>query len=281
MLKQCNEEDFYQLRSVARGRLRPPKVLSFSWGAFFFSGAMTSVVALGVYGSDYRLLSSWLLLANICIAILIVQFIITLFFTKESNAYRFQKVQSVFLSIIAFKLSLDMYVSFIVFSEAEYIPDYLRPAAFILCMGGLIYLVLSTIRGIKRVQQGEFRQDGKGLYNIKQSKTFYSLPIIFGATMMAGVIARTLSESSSTLGQSAAVFFILFLAVVLQYALAFALPEFFLLTYCKFRFESFHVPMPSRPLKETPRETLMAKKQAQQVKTSKKGNQKKKARGKK
>lgn len=275
MLKHCKEEDFYQLRSVATGRLHPVRTISFLWAAFFFSAIITSLVAIGVYGSDYHLIPSSLLFANICTASLIIQLIITFFYSKETNAYRFQKAQSIFLSFIAFKMSLDTYVGFIIISDADYIPDYIRSTALALCIGGLFYLIISTLRGIKRVQQGEFHEDGNGLYNFKQSKTFYSIPIIFGATMIGGAIARTLSNSPSELAQAGSVYFILFLAVILQYTIAFALPEFFLLTYCKFRFESFHVPMPRRRLKEAPRETVMAKKQAQQVKASKKGKQKK------
>lgn len=275
MLKQCKEEDFYQLRSVATGRLRPNKASSFLWTTFFISLLTNGIVIWGVYGTDYHLRPSWLLFANICLASLIIQLIIALFYSKETMAYRFQKAQSIFLSIAAFKMSIDMYASMTIISEGDIYPSHIKSTGFALFMGGLIYLIISTLRGIKRVQQGEFREGGKGLYDFKQSKASVSLPIIFGATMMGGSIARTLSNSTSEFAQVGAVYFGLLLAVILQYTMAFALPEFFLLTYCKLKFEFFHIQMPRRPLKETPRETLMAKKQAQQVKASKKGNQKK------
>jgi hypothetical protein len=278
MLKECKEEDFYQIESVAIGRLRPDRITSFFWAVFILNGFMTSVVAVAIYGSDYALKPVMFVFANTVIVLFIIQFLVALFFSKVKNAYRFQRVQSVFLSIFALKMSLDMYAAFIIFSDADYIPDYLRPTAFILCMGGLIYLVLSTFRGMKRVQKGEFRKGGRGLYNFKESKGYVSLPIIFGATFLGGAIARTLSDSQSILGQIGSVYFFLFLCVVLQYTIAFAWPEFFLVTHCKFRFESFQVTMTKR-MKEKLRQ--LSENQSKQTKTNKNKTTQKKAGGRK
>ncbi|WLR42815.1 hypothetical protein LC087_00800 [Bacillus carboniphilus] len=275
MLKQCQEEDFYQLKSVARSRLNPIRASSFLWVVSFFSGVMTSVIAFAVYGADYPISNFWNNFANISIIVLALQFSIALFYSKQTISFRFQNTQSIFVSLFAIKMSLDMYLAITVFSQNDFIPNYFIPTAIVLCIGGLILMVISTIRGIKRVQQGQFRQGGKGLYNLSESKTYVSLPIIFGVTMMGGAIARTLSDSASLLAQSASVYFTLLLAVILQYTIAFAIPEFFLVTYGKFRFESFYVPMPKPELKDTPREVIMAKNPAQRGKASKKGNQKK------
>jgi hypothetical protein len=280
MLKQCNEEDFDQIKSVAESRLCPERISSFFWATFMFNVFMTSVVAVAIYGSDFALEPIWFVFANTVIALFIVQFLVALFFSKLKNAYRFQRIQSVFLSILSLKMSLDMYAPFILFSEADYIPNYLRPTAFILCMGGLIYLVLSTFRGMKRVQKGELREDGNGLYNFKESKGYVSLPIIFGATFLGGAITRTLSESESILGQTGSVYFFLFLCVALQYTIAFAWPEFFLITYCKFRFESFQVPM-SKRVKEKLRQQESSQIQSKQTKKNKYKTIQKKAGGRK
>jgi hypothetical protein len=279
MLKECKDEDFYQLKSVAAGRLRPGRISSFFWATFFFSGAATSVVSLGIYSSDYALKPFWLIFANTVVVIFIIQFLVALFFSTVNNAYRFQRIQSVFLSIFALKMSLDGYAAFIIFTEADYIPSYVRPTAFILCIGGLVYLVLSTFRGMKRVQKGEFREDGRGLYNFKQSKAYVSLPIIFGATFLGGAIARTLSDSQSIHGQIGSVYFILFLAVVLQYTIAFAWPEFFLVTYCKFRFESFQIPMTKREKQRL--QQLRQNQTTKQTKTNKDKTKQKKVGGRK
>ncbi|MDQ0272734.1 hypothetical protein [Cytobacillus purgationiresistens] len=179
------------------------------------------------------------------------------------------------MSIIAFKVSLDFYSVFFVYTVADYFPNYLLSISIILLIGGLIYLALSTIRAIKRVKKGAFREEGTGLYGFSQSKSYVSLPIIFGATMMGGAIARTLGESSNTLAQSATLYKMLFFTVLIQFAIAFALPEFQLVTYCKYRFESYNLKKPKGPLKETPRERLMAKKNDQQVKASNTAKQKK------
>lgn len=281
MLKQCNEEDFYLLKVVAAGRLRPDRISGFFWITFIFSGLMTGIVTLGIYApGSYVTNFLWIIAANIGIVLLAIHFIVALFFTKIKYTYRFQKIQSVFLSIFALKFSLDVYAAFLMFSEVKYAPDYLQPTALILCIGGLVYLVLSTIRGIKRVQKGEFSKDGHGLYNFKQSKAHVSLPIIFGATFLGGAIARTLSDSPSTLGQIGSLYFFLFLSVVLQYTIAFAWPEFFLVTYCKFKFESFQIEMPKR-LKEKLRKQHSSQALPKQTKTNHKKTKQKKAGGRK
>ncbi|WLR42816.1 hypothetical protein LC087_00805 [Bacillus carboniphilus] len=281
MLKRYSQEDFYLLEDVAFDRMHPTSAPMFLWGAFAFGSLINGIFIYGVYGADNPLNSKWSIFATVCIVSLVIQFIFTLLFSKESISYKFQKSQSLFNSVVAVKMSLDTYVFLIVFSEAEYFPDHIFLYTLFLCIGGILYMVISTMRGIKRVQQGHFREGGKGLYNFSESKTYVSLPIIFGATMMGGAIARTLSDSASLLAQAGVVYFFLFSAVVLQYTIAFAIPEFFLVTYGKFRFESFHVPRPKPALKDTPREVIMAKNPSQRGKASKKGNPKKARRKKK
>lgn len=280
MLKQCKEEDFYKLRIMGVDLLRPDGISVIFWGAFVLSGIATIYVTLGYYGPDsYVTNPLWIVPVNIIIVLLSIQFLVTLFYSKEKMAYRFQKIQSIVLSFISLKSSIEMYAAFLMFCEARYAPDYLQPAAFILCIGGLICLVFSTIRGMKRVQKGEFRKGGRGLYNFKQPKAYVSLPIAFGAIFMFGSM-ETLSASSNPFAQITFLYFFLLICVFLQYAVAFVLPEFFLLTYCKFRFESFQISMPKR-LKEKLRKQRSSPTLPNQTKTSNRKKKKKKARGKK
>ncbi|NMD71536.1 hypothetical protein HHO41_14625 [Bacillus sp. DNRA2] len=143
-----------------------------------------------------------------------------------------------------------MYLAFLIFCMGGTAPDYLKTTAIILYIGGLVYLVISTIRGVRRVQKGELRIGGKGLYDFANSKGHISIPIVFGVTMLGGSIFKILSYSTVSFGPLLQLYFLLLLIVVLQYAIAFAWPEFFLFTYCKFRFESFIIPMPRRPLED-------------------------------
>jgi hypothetical protein len=280
MLKKCVEEDFYQIKAVAAGLLRPDRISGFFWITFIFSGIITGIVTLGIYGSgSYVTNPFWVAAVNISIVLLIIQFLVTLFYTNEIMAYRFQKIQSVISSFISLKSSIETYTVFLMFSEARYAPDYLQSTAFILCIGGLICLVFSTFRGMKRVQKGEFRKGGRGLYNFNQPKAYVSLPIIFGVIFMFGSM-ETLSASSSTFGQIAFLYVFLLFCVLLQYAVAFVWPEFFLLTYCKFRFESFQIPMTKR-MKEKLKQQESRENQTKQTNTNKYKTKQKKARGRK
>ncbi|WP_257349848.1 hypothetical protein [Pseudalkalibacillus decolorationis] len=279
MLKQCSEEDFYKIDIVSIDRLSPDRIPVFFWAAFIISGIMTAVVNFGSGYSIYVNNPIWPIIVKVLIAFLVIQFIVAVFFTSEKNYYKYQKLQCVLLSIFSLKLSVDIYPVYFLLCEDRDAPNFMTTTAIFLALGGLIYLIISTIRGIKRVQKGELRKDGRGLYNFKQSKAHVSLPIIFGATMLGGAIVRTLSNTPNNFGTMIELFFFLFLCVSLQYAIAFAWPEFFLLTYCKFRFESFHVPMPNR-LKDSGN-SHSGNKQTKQTKMNKKDTRKKRAGGRK
>jgi hypothetical protein len=58
---------------------------------------------------------------------------------------------------------------------------------------------------------------------------------------MGGVVARAFSDMDSSVAEG---IFPLFLAILLQYAVYLAWPEFLLLAYCKFRFKSFIISPP-------------------------------------
>ncbi|MBL5766993.1 hypothetical protein B5V88_07525 [Heyndrickxia sporothermodurans] len=288
MLKECVEDDFYELRMVAVDRLSPDGISVFFWGAFAISAVVTSVLDLGIFGSSHHVTSIfWVIIANVSIVLLITQLLFTFLYSKEKYAYRFQRLQSILLSIISLKTSTEFYLALLIFCMGKNVPNNIRTTAIILCIGGLIYLIVSTIRGIQRVRKGEFRKGGKGLYNFAQSKAQISFPIVFGVTMLGGSIFKVLSDSSVSFGPLLQLYFFLLLCVVFQYAVAFAWPEFFLLTYCKFRFDSFIIPMPKRPIKEnkTTKRTKTRKNQTYLVthhnKQKKKSTEKKVGGGKK
>ena len=235
------EEDFQLLKSVSLGRLSPDGISVFFWGALVFAAVATGVSLFGLSESAPIIspfLDSILSASKILLGI---QFVITLFFTFERNAFRFQRLQTFLLSCISLKLSVDMYPFFFTLAITKAAPQYVMNAGFFLLIGGIIYMVISTARGIKRVEKGEFRKGGRGLYQFKHSKAYISLPFIYGATMLGGTVARNFSDSGGLDS-----LFALLLCVVIQYGIALAWPEFFLLTYTKLRFKSFIVNTPDR-----------------------------------
>ncbi|MBA4535598.1 hypothetical protein H1Z61_00250 [Bacillus aquiflavi] len=247
MLKQCNEDDFYTIKMEIDDRLSPENIIIFFWGALVLSGIMILVITIPLYGPGHYLTNPlWFLTHKIFVILFVIQLIVTLFYSLKKNAYRYQRVQSVFLSLFSLKTSsFDVYAAFFMFCEGRDVPSNLIITTIALWIGGFIFLLLSTIRAIKRVQQGELRKNGKGLYNIKQTVGNANLPIIFGVVMIGGAIVRKLSDSAITLGTVTDLYFILMFPFILQYMMVFALPEHFLYTYCKLRFKSFHVPMPN------------------------------------
>ena len=234
MLNKCKEEDFYQIKSAALDRLSPENVSGFFWGGLVLSLVMT-IISFANVGNEVSTFMA--IMVSISLLLFFIQLFFTLLFTFKGVAYRLQRLLSAILSFIGFKISIDTYQAFFGVSETKYSPDFIKNAGIFLFLGGIILLVISTFRAIKRVKQGELREDGKGLYDFKNSKGFASLPIIYGVTMLGGAAGRSFSDMSTDV--TALIF--LFFAVILQYSVALALPEFFLLTYCKFRFESFKV----------------------------------------
>ncbi|MGJ7922740.1 hypothetical protein [Neobacillus sp. LXY-4] len=239
-MKTCREDDFFQLKSVGQSRMSPKKISGFSWAVFFFGVIMTIASFSGLNPSDGQVSILLFFLISINLLFMIVQFLFTVFFTSKKMAYKFQRLQMVFLSSIAVKFSLDTYQAFLGVSEGFNSPMYIKISALLFFIGGILFLILSTFRGIKRVKIGELRKEGNGLYNFQNSKGYVSIPFIFGLSMFGGLAGRYSSE----LANDATVFILLIFSVLIQFATALALPEIFLLMYCKFRFESFKVKIP-------------------------------------
>lgn len=249
MLKNCNEADFYELNLVASGRLSPSRISKFFWATFVFSGISTLVIAVGA-GSMMFIGEAWIQFIRIDIYVLLAQLLIAIFFSFTKNAYKFQRLQSVLLAILGLKFSLDMYKAYFLMCEDRLAPGYMWTTGFILIGGGLVYLVLSTWRGVRRVQKGTFRKGGKLLYDFQTSKGHFSLSFVIGATIFGGSIFKAISSNSSILPYGMAeMYVILGISALLQYVVAIAWPEFFLVAYCKFRFDSF-LKKPSTKLAE-------------------------------
>ncbi|WP_222599440.1 hypothetical protein [Aquibacillus kalidii] len=143
------------------------------------------------------------------------------------------------ISLLLIKLSIEFYLVYFVLCFDQNVPIMVT-IGMVSLMVGFMYLIISTVRGVTRFKHGEFKEGRSGLYNFKQSKGFVSIPIIFGVTILGGVIARGVSNMSEV-PNIVELIIPLVISFFLQCGIAMIIPEFFLITYCKFRYQSFNV----------------------------------------
>lgn len=241
MLKKYTEADFYLLEDVARGRLSPDGISAFFIATLIYSGIITLILVSGANNNTHITNQIWKVILKADLWILLVHFLIAIFFIKEKIYIKFQKLQVVLLNVITIKMSVEFYQVFFLACEDKRTPSYMARAGMILLLVGVGFLIASTIRAIHRVKQGKFRRGGEGLFNFKKSKLYVSSPFVFGLVMLSGTFARSFSESSDMGKIIPGLMFMLLLCAFVQYAMALAIPEFFLVTYCKFRFKSFNM----------------------------------------
>ncbi len=250
MLKNCNEEDFYELKSVSEDRLDPSAIGAFFILVFIIGVVMYMVSALGVSKTINVNNKFWINVVRVDMIILIVQLIIIIFFRSLKKCYGHQKIQAILLCILSIVFPVEMYQVFFIMCENRLMSDYVINFGGLILLGGLVFTVISTLRGINRVKNGHFRKDGKYLYDFKNSKIYISSPVIYGIILMAGLLSRNLSGADNSTSNSMVIYFFLIIVAIIQYAIAIAWPEFFLLAYCKFRFETFNEKIPKAWLKE-------------------------------
>jgi hypothetical protein len=238
MVKKNNESDFYGLESIGYGRLSPDGISAFFWATFVFSFIITLVVFFAI-GTSPVVPLNWSLAMGFDLLAIIFHLLVALLFTSMKIAFKFQRIQAFILLFISIKLSVEFYQIFYLMCMDRNTPDLLTDIGTYLLFGGFVYLILSTVRAFWRVHKGEFRKGGKLLYDFQTSKVHISLPILFFVVMMGTAIAKHLPFMIE-------IYFVLLLAVVIQYAIAMAWPEFLLLTYCKFRFQSFRILPPEK-----------------------------------
>ncbi|PZD94574.1 hypothetical protein DNH61_16535 [Paenibacillus sambharensis] len=239
MLNHLKEEDVVKLKVAAWDRLHPERIAFFFWGVFILGAVATGVAALAVYNSPVPVGGGLMLTVQAAVGLLVIQFIVSLFFSIGDTVYKHQKLQAVLLNVMAFKASMDMYIVFFALCGVRDVPGYVSDMGAVLLAGGILYFVLSLLRGIRRAGSGSFREGGQGLYNFRQSLVYVSIPVIFAVSVFGALIARSSSDLSLLTGQPVDAYMLLLLAAVLQYSIAVAWPEFVLFAYCKSRFPSF------------------------------------------
>lgn len=244
MQKQIKEEDLYQIKMTALDRLSPDGISVFFWGAFIFSAVILGF-SFQALTSPYLADGIWQGITGVLVIFLIIQALGTLFYSSEKRAFKFQKVQVLFLLFVSFKMSLEMYLPFFLLHQDRMAPAYIQTIGLAIMAGGLVILVISVIRGFSHVRKGYLKRNGKGLYSFSTSKNYLGLPFLFGLSLFGGLFAKTAADLPDIFSIWE-VFFALFLSFVIQYAIALAWPEFLLLAYSKFKFNSFLPRVPNR-----------------------------------
>lgn len=235
MLKQYDERYFEQLELVAHDRLEPANISVFFWSSFIVGAIVVILSALGLNDRVFIRYDILPFLVKGAIILLATHLFTAILFTFEKIAYRFQRLQMILVSAVTFFLSISFYLFFFVLYNYSSAPGYVLTGAIALFVGGIVFLGLSTLRAINRVKQGHFKEDGDGMFDLKKSKIYIGVPLIFTLIVLGGIAAKSIADISFD-GQ---MYGILFFAVLLQYTIAIALPEFFLVAYCKFRFKTF------------------------------------------
>jgi hypothetical protein len=250
MLNKCSESDFYELRMVAESRLRPDAIVAWFIAVFLYSGIILLFHVNGT--SNNRNIDSyfWDVFVNIAEWSLLLQLLIILFFLRVKNAFKFQRIQSILFSITGLKMSIEMYSVYFFICDDRGYPNYTLSVGLYALLGGLIGLIIFTIRGVMRVKNGHFKSGGLGLYHFKNKWIFAWFPVIFSFTIILGRVAPIFLNLSDDKYMFVGMLVPLFLVVLIQYVMALALPEFFLLTYCKFKFSAFRVSYPKQLLRK-------------------------------
>ncbi|WP_234121601.1 hypothetical protein [Clostridium hydrogenum] len=250
MLKKYSESDFYELKDVSEDRLNPAGIAAFFIASFAVSAIFTAVCVSGSYKNKNITNPIWHKIINVMLILLIIQAIITFLYWGTKKSFKHQRFQAVWLNIISIKISIDAYPFYFLACEDKHAPSYMFDIGWLFLLGGFVYLILSTIRGVVRVRRGMFRKGGRYLYDFSNSKLHFSIPLIYGIVLIVGNISRNLSASSDENTPIFGLIIILVFIVLVQYGIAMAWPEFFLLAYCKFRFKSFTEEIPKAWLKE-------------------------------
>ncbi|XID94302.1 hypothetical protein ACF3MZ_07195 [Paenibacillaceae bacterium WGS1546] len=241
MLRDCKEEQFEELKAVAYTRLSPNRIILAFISAFVYSGVTTAVMAFALSYSTTITSAYWPLIQKFDLVLLIVQSLFVLFFALPRHDYRFQKLQSIVLCLVFFKLSVDGYKIYFLTLEDRNSPNELFATGITILVGGLLLLVLATFRAIRLVEQGKLTQDGSYLYPVSKETATRITVILIVIMVIAHIVGRLLGNlNPDVLGPVS----LLVIISILQYGMAIAWPEFFLIAYAKLKFPGFILKMP-------------------------------------
>ena len=240
-MKSLNIDDWHELKKVARTRLGPNEISGWFAASLMYSLVM---LVLSIFGcTQIRDLNKefWMPIMIVATIFVIIQLIIGIFFSNMRNVYDHQKIEAFCLSITATKLSIDGYLFLFILAEGRKIEKSFINIFILAALAGIILIIISTIRGIKRVKQGHFREGGNGLYDFKKSKEYISFVGVYSAVILATILCKVVNNYENNIMK---VIIVLIPLLVVQYRVSIAIPEFYLLTYCKFKYDEFIIPVP-------------------------------------
>lgn len=242
-MKKLDINDWYVLRRVANNRLNPDSISAWFLATSLFSGLVLIIALYGLFKGVFLNKLFWTPIVIVLGVGFILQLLIFKYFSTFKNMYNKQKFQVVCLSIVGTKISIDGYLLFFMSADENMLLPSIINAAILALIGGLILIIISTIRGIHRAKNGFFREGKNGLYDFKNSKNYISFYGIYSLVIIINLIVKAVSMNGM-IDYSLIIYLIIL--VILQYSISLAIPEFYLLTYCKFRYKEFNVAVPKK-----------------------------------
>lgn len=265
MLKNFNKDDFCLLKGESNDRLSPDGVSAFFLGIMIYSFIMF-IVSWNAVASIHNINQVWNRIIKYEGYAIFIQLIITIYYKSLDRAYKHQKIQAILLDILSFIFTIEAYQVYFLICVDRHLPIEMFYMGFILILIGILILIILSVRSVYRVKKGELRHGGRYIYKFSDLSSMkgVNISVIAGFTVAALVIIRTLSSMNNTGANYGTAIFFLIISVLVQYLMAIALPEFYLLTYCRFRFSNFIEVMPERWKKEEREEKLRRKKKWQE-----------------
>ncbi|WP_172372761.1 hypothetical protein [Sporosarcina jiandibaonis] len=239
-MRKLTEKDFVLIKEeVLKGRLTIQGMRRFLLGTFAFSvflvGLAFAVANANTVGWD-TLSNGWHALFYVQGILLSLHLLIILLCWSYS-AFN-QKVLSVSVVVITYKVAFDPYLTILMFSKDRGIFDSFAPWILMIIVGALILHVFFLVKWMRDLKAGVFNNSKSK--KLAKSRFIILMPILFLLVAFTGGIFK-----SGILGDSE-LLIILFIFVILTICLLYAVCELIIACYCIFRFPSFSVNAPKR-----------------------------------
>ncbi|MFT4414352.1 hypothetical protein ACLM5H_10885 [Fredinandcohnia humi] len=259
MLKNCREEDFYKIHTATFSRLNPETISGFLFASMIISGIMTLVIT-NALTSPFITSPIWDRVYAVYLIILGIQIVTAVLYLFRSTIYKYQRMQAILLSLFCVMLSVEFYPIYFLSIEDRFAPGFFNTIGLVFLIGGFLSLLFFSIRAAVWVRQGKLRKEGPGLFHTKEFFIYLSVVGALAFLLLAWAFYQARTDYFMSIGEIITLFQAAFYSVILQYSLAMALPEIFLLTYCKFRFASYRDPNPPIRKKRPVKQKMEAKK---------------------
>ena len=112
-VKEIERADLYQLYVNALDRLRPDAMAGWLIASNLYGAIILGTVLLGIFKNEQLNNAMWHAVAMIATIFYIIQIIVMIFFFSIKNSYKYQKFLSLWVSVVATKMSVDSYLSLI------------------------------------------------------------------------------------------------------------------------------------------------------------------------